>query len=202
VLLRRATVSLLLSLLIAGCTREAESPQPQRERPVAPIAALQVADLLSDKVQDRDGNLFTTVEPDKCSGMAREVDPPLIFDLEPAATDGGHWVTGEDPVVVIDEAAGVYHADFDAKRALDQTRHTIESCRDVPFTVTDMRGREYHFTLLPQSNWVRPTSCSIRSEPPTGRVTTVSSPRTMPPSGSRRVPRSTATTCCRWSGQR
>jgi hypothetical protein len=115
---------------------------------VAPITALQVVDLLSDKVQDRDGNLFTTVEPKECSGMAREVDPPLIFDLDPAATDGGHWVT-DDGAVVIDEAAGVYHADFDPKHALAETTRTIESCRDVPFTVTDMRGRDYHFRLLP-----------------------------------------------------
>jgi hypothetical protein len=116
---------------------------------VAPITALQVGDLLSAKVQDRDGNLFVTVEPDDCSGMAREVDPPLIFDLDPAATDGGHWLS-EGPYAVIDEAAGVYHADFDAPHALAQAKRTIESCRDAPFTVTDMRGRDYRFTLLPQ----------------------------------------------------
>src|SRR4029077_9485266 len=34
--------------------------------------------------------------------------------------------------------------------ALAEARRTIESCRDVPFTVTDMRGRQYHFRLLPQ----------------------------------------------------
>jgi hypothetical protein len=152
VLLRRATASLLLSLLLAGCTRDAETPQPRPESPVAPIAALQVGDLLSDKVQDRDGNLFITVEPKECSGMALEVDPPLIFDLDPAATDGGHWVTEDGRNVIIDEAAGVYHADFDPTRALAETARTIESCRNVPFTVTDMRGREYHFRLLPQVN--------------------------------------------------
>jgi hypothetical protein len=119
---------------------------------VAPISALQVSDLLSNKVQDRDGNLFITVEPKECSGMAREVDPPLIFDLDPAATDGGHWVTDDGRNVVIDEAAGVYHADFDPQRALADTARTIESCRNVPFKVTDMRGRDYHFGLLPQVN--------------------------------------------------
>jgi hypothetical protein len=149
--LRRATASLLLSLLIAGCSRDAEAPQPRPERRVAPITALQVGDLLSANVQDRDGNLFITVEPEDCSGMALEVDPPLIFDLDPAATDGGHWVS-EGPYAVIDEAAGVYQADFDPKGALAEAKRTIESCRDVPFTVTDMRGREYHFTLLPQVN--------------------------------------------------
>jgi len=151
--LRRATGSAALFLVfVVGCTRDAEMPQPRPQQPVAPITALQVVDLLSDKVQDRDGNLFITVEPKECSGMALEVDPPLIFDLDPAATDGGHWVTEDGRNVVIDEAAGVYHADFDPQRALAETTRTIESCRNVPFTVTDMRGRDYHFRLLPQVN--------------------------------------------------
>jgi hypothetical protein len=141
---------LVLSLLLAGCTQGAEKPQPPPPQPVAPITALQVGDLLSDKVQDRDGNLFITVEPKDCSGMALEVDPPLIFNLGPAATDGGHWVTEDGRNVVIDEAAGVYPANFDPQHALAETKRTIDSCRNVPFTVTDMRGREYHFRLLPQ----------------------------------------------------
>jgi hypothetical protein len=149
--LHRATASLLIGLAVAGCTRNAEAPTPRPQRPVAPISKLQVQDLLSDKVQDKDGNLFVAVEPEECSAMSREVDPPLIFDLHPAATDGGHWVVTEDGSdVVIDEAAGVYHADFDPKQALAQTERTIEACRGVPFTVTDMRGRDYHFRLLPQ----------------------------------------------------
>lgn len=151
--LRRATASgALLLVVLAGCTRDAEKPQPRPQQPVAPITALQVGDLLSDKVQDRDGNLFISVEPKECSGMALEVDPPLIFDLDPAATDGGHWVTEDGRNVVIDEAAGVYHADFDPQHALAETTRTIESCRGVPFTVTDMHGRDYHFHLLPQVN--------------------------------------------------
>jgi hypothetical protein len=117
---------------------------------VAPITALQVADLLSPSVQDKDGNQFITVTPRECDGMAREVDPPLVFDLDPAATDGGHWVSDEGRHVVVDEAVGVYHANFDPNRALEAARRVVESCRDIPFTVTDMRGRAYHFTLLPQ----------------------------------------------------
>jgi hypothetical protein len=132
--LRRATVSLLLGLLLGGCTQDVDTSQPRLEKPVAPNTALHVGDLLSANVQDRDGNLFITVEPEDCSGTALEVDPPLIFDLDPVATDGGHWVT--DDGVIIDEAAGVYHADFDAKGALAAANRTIESCRDVPFTVT------------------------------------------------------------------
>jgi hypothetical protein len=145
-------LALLLGFVLAGCTHNVDTPQPRPEKPVAPITALQVGDLLSPKVQDRDGNLFVTVEPEDCAGMALEVDPPLIFALDPAATDGGHWVTDDGRGVIIDEAAGVYHATFDPKGALAEAKRTIESCRDVPFTVTDMRGREYHFRLLPQVN--------------------------------------------------
>jgi hypothetical protein len=141
---------LLVGLVLAGCSRDAVAPRPRPSQPVAPITALQVGDLLSDKVQDRNGNLFITVKPKECSGMAVEVDPPLIFDLRPAATDGGHWVTEDERHVVIDEAAGVYPADFDPQHALAETRRTIDSCRNIPFTVTDMRGRDYHFRLLPQ----------------------------------------------------
>jgi hypothetical protein len=145
-----SATALALGVSLAGCTQFVDTPRPRPERAVAPITALQVADLLSPKVQDRDGNLFVKVEPHDCSGMAREVDPPLIFDLGPAATDGGHWVTDGDPQVIIDEAAGVYHADFDAKHAVAQANRTIDDCADVPFTVTDINGRDYHFRLLPQ----------------------------------------------------
>ena len=150
--MRKRGLALLLGFVLGGCTQVVDTPQPQPEPRVAPITALQVVDLLSPSVQDKDGNLFVTVEPEDCSGMAREVDPPLIFDLDPAATDGGHWVSDDGRQVVIDEAAGVYHADFDPNEALAEATRTIESCRDVPFTVTDMRGREYHFRLLPPVN--------------------------------------------------
>jgi hypothetical protein len=56
-----------------------------------------------------------------------------------------------DDGVVIDETAGVYHANFDSKHALAETQRTIDSCRNIPFTITDMRDREYHFRLLPQT---------------------------------------------------
>ena len=79
------------------------------------------------------------------------MDPPFIFDLDPAAHDGGHWFTDDEQrEVYVEEMTGVYRADFDAKGALAQAKRAIESCRDVPFTVTDMRGRTYEFTLLPQ----------------------------------------------------
>jgi len=142
---------LLLALALAGCTRVVDAPQPKATPPVAPITAGQVRDLLSPKVEDGDGNLFVTVEPEDCSGVAREVDPPFIFNLDPAATDGGHWLAADgNREVYIEEMAGVYRADFDPNRALAEARRTIESCRDVLFTVTDMNGRTYDFRLLPK----------------------------------------------------
>ncbi|MFI5509977.1 sensor domain-containing protein [Mycobacterium sp. NPDC051804] len=140
---------LLLAIAVSGCTQVIDTP-PKPRTPVAPITAGQVSDLLSSKVEKYDGNLFSTVEPEKCAGVAKEVDPPFIFDLDPAATDGGHWMAeGVGHPVYMEEMVGVYPADYDAKNALAQAKRTLESCVDVPFTVTDMKGRSYDFTLLP-----------------------------------------------------
>ena len=141
-------LALLLGLVLGGCTRVIDTPQPKSEPPVAPIAAGQVRDLLSPDVGESDGNLFVTVEPEDCIGVAREVDPPFIFDHDPVAHDGGHWAV-DDRDVVVEEMVGVYHANFDPKEALAEARRTIDSCRDVPFAVTTMRGREHVFELLP-----------------------------------------------------
>jgi hypothetical protein len=143
---------LAFGLSLTGCTTVIDDARPQATAPVAPITALQVHDLLSPDVQDVDGNLFVTVAPQECSGIAREVDPPFIFDLAPAATDGGHWSDDAGHAVVIEEMAGVYPADFDARRALDQARRTIESCQDTPLRVTTMRDRTYVFRLGPQED--------------------------------------------------
>ena len=94
---------------------------------MAPITAGQVADLLSPSVEKYDGNLFSTVEPEDCSGIAKEVDPPFIFDLDPAATDGGHWMVNDvGREVYIEEMVGVYRADYDAKNALSQAKRTLQ----------------------------------------------------------------------------
>ncbi len=148
-----SALALVLGVVLGGCTQVVDAPQPRTESPVAPIAALQVPDLLSARVQDKNGNQFITVEPEDCRGAALEVDPPLIFDLAPAVTDGGHWVSDDGGRhVVVDEAVGVYHASFDPNQALADATRAIESCRGVPFTVIDMRGREYRFSLLSQVN--------------------------------------------------
>ena len=138
----------VVCLVLAGCTREVDAPRPKREPPVAPITAAQAVDLLSkDAQQGDDGNLFATVEPDECSGVAREVDAPFIFDPKPAAHEGGHWETDE---VSVEEIVGVYRVDFDPRAALDQAKRTIESCGDDSLTVTTIEGDVDVYRMLPQ----------------------------------------------------
>jgi hypothetical protein len=149
--MRKRGPALLLALALSSCTQVVEAPEPKSAPPVAPITEGQVVDLLSPQVKDEEGNLFVTVEPDECAGLAREVDPPFIGDPVPAATDGGHWTAddgGRD--VLVEEMIGVYRADYNAKEALQKVQRTIESCQDTAFTVTSMQEREYHFELLPQ----------------------------------------------------
>ena len=50
--------------------------------------------------------------PNRCSGLAREVDPPFIDAHRPLATDGGHWTT-EDGRCLLEEMVAVYRFDFD-----------------------------------------------------------------------------------------
>jgi len=143
----KRAAAVVLVFVASGCTQVVDTP-PKPRTPVAPIAAGQVSDLLSKKVEKYDGNLFSTVEPEECTGVAKEVDPPFIFDFDPAAHDGGHWMFDDvGRQVYIEEMVGVYRADYDAKNALAQARRTLESCADTPFTVTDMKGRTYDFTL-------------------------------------------------------
>lgn len=140
---------LLLVVVLGGCTRVVDDPKPQSAPPVAPIAAGQVADLLSPEVKGQEGNLFVTVEPEECAGVAREVDPPFIFEHNPAAHDGGHWVAEDGQEVYIEEMVGVYRADFDPKAALADAQRTIDKCGDGSFVVNSMQEREYVFRLVP-----------------------------------------------------
>ncbi|MDX1889980.1 sensor domain-containing protein [Mycolicibacterium sp. 050158] len=144
-------LALLLVLVLAGCSRVIDDARPRAETPVAPIAAGQVADLLSKRVRrGNDGNLFVTVEPQRCAGVAREVDSPFVFDAKPVAHDGGHWDAGGGRSPSIEEMVGVYRADFDAAGAIERAAHDIESCRDQTMTVTAMRGEVIDARLLPQ----------------------------------------------------
>ncbi len=59
---------------------------------IAPITAGQVEDLLSPNAEPGDiPSPYFTVDPDDCAALAREVNPPLIFDARPAAQAGGFW---------------------------------------------------------------------------------------------------------------
>lgn len=150
--MRRLWVILCVLALSAapGCQRVIDTPRPTAEPPVAPITAGQIGDLLSPDVSKGDGNLFVSVEPADCAGVAREVDPPFIADHDPAAYDGGHWTTFHNGLdVYVEEMVGVFRADFDPKDALAQAKRTIESCRGNTIRVVSMAEREYVFQLLP-----------------------------------------------------
>ncbi|ORV07477.1 pknH-like domain protein [Mycolicibacterium canariasense] len=140
---------------LTGCTRVIDTAVPHSAPRVGPILASQVGDLLSKHAQDKDGNRFVTVEPHSCAGVAREQDAPFIVDHHPAATDGGHWVTTDGHEVYVEEIVAVYASDFDPRAAVDGARATLASCRDTPFTVTDMKGRAYRFTMGPASTDAR-----------------------------------------------
>ena len=131
---------------VGGCTRSVQEATPRPAPDAAPISELQVADLLSPQVAGEDGNLFLTAEPERCSGLAQEVDPPFLDSHRPLATDGGHWTT-DDASVFVEEMVAVYRFDFDPAAALDEVRQTVEACRDTPLTVTTMQGRTYVFEV-------------------------------------------------------
>ncbi|MEZ0341003.1 sensor domain-containing protein [Mycobacterium sp. pV006] len=131
--------------LLCGCTRTVDSPSARPEALAAPISTLQAPDLLGPNVEDGDGNLFTTVEPQRCSGLAREVEPPFLHDHAPMATDGGHWIT-PDGATYVEEMVAVFRFDFDAAATLAAARATLADCADTPLAVTTMRGRTYEFT--------------------------------------------------------
>jgi PknH-like extracellular domain len=141
-------VAAVIALTLVGCTRAVDNPQAMREPTAGPITVLQVGDLLSPDVYNKDGNLFATVEPEDCSGVAREVDPPFIEAPGPLAVDGGHWSTNTGGVdAVVEEMVAVYPSDFNPGDALESARRTLEACRDTPITVTTMRGRTYTFAV-------------------------------------------------------
>ncbi len=141
-------VAAVLVLAVAGCTRAIDDPQARPAPQVGPISPLQVGDLLSPEIFNKDGNLFATVEPERCAGVAREVDPPFIVDHDPEARDGGHWSTDVGGIeAVVEEMVAVMPSDFSAQDALTAARGTIDACRDTPITVTTMYGRTYTFRL-------------------------------------------------------
>lgn len=154
----KRALTLALCVALVGCTRVIDAPPPPSGPPVAPIAAGQIEDLLSGEAQKGDdGNLFTTVDPDKCAGVAREVDPPFIFDAKPAAHSGGHWDDDAGGrVVYIEEIVAIYHSDFDARARVAEVKRTIESCQSSPLTITAMDGDSYVFDMTPAAESTSP----------------------------------------------
>ena len=142
-----AAVGVVVALVV-GCTRNVDDATPRPAPLAAPITEIQVVDLLSPNVLGEDGNLFVTAEPESCSGVAREVDPPFLDAHHPLATDGGHWTT-EDGAVFVEEMVAVYRFDFDPVAALDDVRKAIETCHRTALTVTTMMGRTFVFDVLP-----------------------------------------------------
>lgn len=144
----KRALAVVLVLAVAGCTRSVDTPQARPAPQVGPISPLQVGDLLSPEIFNKDGNLFATVEPERCAGVAREVDPPFIVEHAPEARDGGHWSTDVGGIeAVVEEMVAVMPSDFSARDALTAARGTIEACRDTAVTVTTMYGRTYTFRL-------------------------------------------------------
>lgn len=128
---------------------------PTGAPPPAPITAGQVHDLLSDKAGDpyEEPNLFVSVEPAECAGLAQEVDAPFIFgSTTPAAHDGGQWFSEETGFSIV-EVAAVYDADFDAAKAVADVNDTIEKCSDGEFTATAMQDDvvDFHIADAPDS---------------------------------------------------
>lgn len=133
---------------VSGCTRHVDDATARPESLAAPIVTAQMVDLLSPEVLGEEGNLFATAAPERCAGVAREVEPPFIETLRPLATDGGHWTT-PDGAVYVEEMVAVYRFEFDPAEAVESATATIAECRDTPVTVTTMRGRTYVFDVAP-----------------------------------------------------
>lgn len=142
-----------MTTLLAGCTRVVDDASPRAQPPPAPIAAGQVGDLLSGKTAPQyEPNLFTTVDPDRCAGLTREVDPPFLFGNDvPVAHDAGQYFTDADePSVSVVEMVAVYPSNFAPADAVDHVKRTIEACRDDVMATTAMEGETVYFRLESQ----------------------------------------------------
>jgi len=140
-----------VALALAGCTHVIDDAQPRpAPPPVGPIAAGQVSDLLSDKIEAEDGNLFAVVEPEECAGVAREAHAPFIMDHKPAAHDGGHWhESTKGGTVYVEEIVGVYPTEFDPQQALADAQRTLDECRGRPLIITSLDNQTNEMHLDP-----------------------------------------------------
>lgn len=144
---------LVVCLVLTGCTRVIDDARPRADVPVGPIPVTQVLDLVSPDGRtrtDSDADLFITVEPERCAGLSREVEPPFIVDGRPAAQSGAVWdVPEEVGGAGIVELVGVYPTTFDAAAAITTVRRTIDSCRGTVLSVRGTDGSSLDFEVLP-----------------------------------------------------
>ncbi|BBY26928.1 hypothetical protein GCM10023114_53180 [Mycolicibacterium sediminis] len=146
-------VALVVCLVLAGCTRVIDDARPRADVPVGPIPVTQVDDLVSPEGKtrtDSDGNLFVAVDPERCAGLSREVEPPFIVAGRPAAQSGAVWDAPEEVGGAgIVELLGVYPTTFDAAAAIATVRRTIDSCRGTVLSVRGTDGSHFDFDVLP-----------------------------------------------------
>lgn len=141
---------LVVGLLLCGCTRTIDDARPQRARPVAPIAASQVEDLLSTNADPTEfPSPYVSAEPAECAALAQERQAPLIFDPKPVAHSGGYWLDEAGPRANVIEMVGVYHDDYDPRAAVDDVRRTVDDCRDRPLKAAGDDGTANEFRLQP-----------------------------------------------------
>lgn len=138
--MRKGVGILLAVLMLVGCTRGGTpltTTTTAEDVPVAPIMASQVRDLLStqgQKTERDDSSAFKRVDPDRCAGVAREVEPPFLTAPGPVATESRYWVNPPEGTQVV-EIASVFHADFDAKKVIADAAKTIDSCQSSTLTI-------------------------------------------------------------------
>ncbi|KQY02467.1 hypothetical protein ASD37_29330 [Mycobacterium sp. Root135] len=143
---------LFAGLLLCGCTRTIDDARPQMARPVGPIAAGQVEDLLSTNADSTElPSPYVSAEPAECAALAQERQAPLIFGPKPVAHSGGYWLDEAVPTSHsnVIELVGVYHSDYDPRAAVDDVRRTIDACRDRPLKAAGEDGTINEFRLQP-----------------------------------------------------
>ena len=147
----RRALALLLGLVLVGCTRTIEDAIPQKQRPIGPIGAGQVEDLVSKNGRggDAGASLYAKVEPADCAGLVQEVRAPFVFDAKAAASAEQAWDDGDAGIV---EIVGVYHSDFSATTAIDRVRRTVESCTGEELRITASSGATVELEVQPRSD--------------------------------------------------
>ena len=191
---RRGLAPLLVIFVVAGCTRVIDTPRPQSEPPPAPITAGQVSDLLSEKAEEEEE--LQPVRHRRTRGVRgpRSRSRSTVHLRHDAGRSRRRWVFRRRLLPHGDGWCLQFGFRPQGCHRRCQAHHRVLPAGDADH---DRHGRPGASTSAscPPPIPDRPTSCSGRSIPAGGRATTRSSPRTTPPSRSRRAGRPTATTC-------